>query len=796
MNSIKKLITSIVFWAIVTGISTIATGQNQYAIQGTIYSQATKKPIEFATIAIAEIKKKFYTKADGTYSIQVENPGTYTLIISSSGFQTLTFSVTINGVLQKDIVLKPLAIKGAALTITGERDIQKVSRYTLTVKDLKAVPASFGDSISALTSLPGVIRTSGFLGPLVIRGANPRFNGYFIDDIPVYNPQHFGAIQSIINNDLMSEVDLYSSNFPSAYSNAIGAIISINTLDTVNEFGGVADVGIISSNLILKSPITKFNEESNQDENAGYWIIAGRYSYLSLFVPTIYKLVTGDTLDSVPEYWDYQFKGKYYLSKTQSFTFLFFGSYDYINFIGDSTPPNEVDPLLASFEFKNNLGSHALGIFYKWQPKTIFQNTMLIFGSFTNSYNYLNVKNAAPWITDLGITAKPYIYGAKEKIQLEWWKDRAQLRAAIEYTLYRFANDGYTIVVNVPLYTIPDFADPNIATKVPLGQKFTNHVIGGYVEQKLMFGGLTLLPGFRTDYLTRIKQQTKDPRFLVSYEFPTETTLSYSVGKYSSFLQTNSFLFNFTPNLAGAGNEYSPEIAYHNVVGIEQKFLLLTIKVEGFYNLFKNVYVEDPIKDSSDNILQEGKSSGQQKAYGCEVLVRIDREENADGFFGWVDYTYTVSKFKSNASNDPFKDTWVRFDYEQPHSLKFVLGYIFGKHTLSARFQLYNGFPYTPVTGSNESPSGSGRYVRTFYGAIPNSKRFDWEHRLDVRYSHKTNYEWGYVSWYIEVINIYNYRPKNRFAWNYTKPHGDDNPKLKSADGLSLIPNFGVEVKF
>jgi hypothetical protein len=798
MKAIKKIKTIILLWAIVTGISNIATGQNQYGIQGTIYSQATKKPVEFATIAIAEIKKKFYTKADGTYSIQVENPGTYTLIISSSGFQTLTFSVTINGVIQKDIVLKPLAIKGAALTITGERDIQKVSRYTLTVKDLKAVPASFGDSLNALTSLPGVIRTGGFFGPLVIRGADPSFNGYFIDDIPVYNPQHFGAIHSIINNDLMNEIDLYSSSFPSPYANAIGAVISINTIDTVKEFGGSADVGLISSNILLKSPIIEHSDETNEEQKKGYWIVSGRYAYLSLFVPAVYKLLTGDEIESVPEYWDYQFKGKYYFSKSQSITFLFFGAYDYIKFINESTPPEEVDPLLASFEFKNNLGSHAVGIYYRWQPVSRFENTIVVFGSLTNSYNYLNIPSdsAADWVKDLQITSKPYIYGAKEKIKLEWWKDHAQFRGALEYTLYHFTNDGYTLVANAPLYNIPDFGDPDLFTKVPLGQKFNNHVIGAYAEQKFMFGGLTILPGIRTDYLTCTKQQTVDPRFMASYEFPTQTTLSYATGKYSGFIQTNSNLFNFQPNLAGAGDEYKPQKAYHNAISIEQKLSLLTIKAEGFYNYFEDLYQDDPVKDINDNVIQEGKSCGKLKTRGFELQIRIDQEENADGLFGWINYTYTKAEFKTGASIDPNGDKWFPSSYEQPHSLKMVIGYTIGKHTLSARFQAYSGFPYTPVIGSDESPDGSGRYVPIYDYAHLHSKRFPWEHRLDVRYSNKTNHEWGYVSWYIEVINIYNYKPKNNLAWNYYKEKGDDNPKLKSEEGLSFIPNFGVEVKF
>jgi len=93
-----------------------------------------------------------------------------------------------------------------------------------------------------------------------------------------------------------------------------------------------------------------------------------------------------------------------------------------------------------------------------------------------------------------------------------------------------------------------------------------------------------------------------------------------------------------------------------------------------------------------------------------------------------------------------------------------VIGYTVGKHTISARFQAYSGFPYTPVIDSDESPDNSGRYVPIYDYDHLHSKRFPWEHRLDVRYSHKTNHEWGYVSWYIEVINIYNYKPKNDLA--------------------------------
>jgi hypothetical protein len=53
------------------------------------------------------------------------------------------------------------------------------------------------------------------------------------------------------------------------------------------------------------------------------------------------------------------------------------------------------------------------------------------------------------------------------------------------------------------------------------------------------------------------------------------------------------------------------------------------------------------------------------------------------------------------------------------------------------------------------------------------------------------------VSWYIEVINVYNYRPVTEETWNYRRDYDpDSNPRNKKEEGLSMIPNFGVEVKF
>jgi hypothetical protein len=67
-----------------------------------------------------------------------------------------------------------------------------------------------------------------------------------------------------------------------------------------------------------------------------------------------------------------------------------------------------------------------------------------------------------------------------------------------------------------------------------------------------------------------------------------------------------------------------------------------------------------------------------------------------------------------------------------------------------------------------------------------------------------TNYKWGYVSWYIEIINATNHTDEDidfdhRYEFNdgsnpaITTPR---NPKKEKYRGLAMFPNFGVEAKF
>ena len=764
----------------------------QYSLQGNVVDSTTKRNVSFAIVIVQEAGV-VANAPQGRYYLELPRAGRYTVKVQSQGLQTVTTSVTVDGNVIRDFRMLPYTSRGSGVVIRGERDIQKVSRHTMTVKQIKEVPASFGDSLNALTALPGVSRPMGIFGPLVIRGADNAVNGYYIDDIPVFNPMHFGGFHSVINNDLIREIDLYSSAYPSQFSNAQGAIININTIDEVERPGGNVDVGLISASVLIKEPITEtvYVDGKEKKENKGYLIAAGRVGYLTLFIPYFYEYVLKQDLEQAAEYYDYQLKGRYDMDSRHSLSFIVFGSKDKLDLIyNDDAMEEGDDPLWEDMQWKQNQQSHNIGLYYNFKTEKRFSNTLMSYAAMTTFQRWAEIPKAtSDWAKDVGTDSRPYIFGIKDKFRWEWWESHAEVRAGLEGNYYRFDVDGKVLLPREYIESGFDPNDPNLIVTIELDETIENYTLVNYLENKFTFGWLTVVPGFHAEYLKRTDKWVFDPRGMASLAFPTGTTLGVAGGWYSHFIQTNGNYFNNTPLLAKV-DYLDPQRAIHRSVSVEQRISGFTLKAEGFSNRFADIVEAEEWTDA-DGTVRNFRNTGDLKTYGFEILARVS-EEKEQGLFGWTSYTYTQAKYKSNLSSDYYGDEWISAWSEQVHVLKTVAGYTFGHHTLSARFQFNSTLPYTPVVDSNKDITYVGETERWLpvYGKT-NSKRLSPEHRLDIRYSRRTNYKWGYVSWYIEVINAYNFRGEE-LAYDYT----DGTWEVKQSDEIAMIPNFGVEAKF
>ena len=704
--------------------------------------------------------------------------------------------------------------------------------------------------MNALSSLPSVIRSSsaGLLGNLLIRGANETANRYFIDGIPVLYPQHFGGLQSVISNELIERIDLYSSNFPAPFGQAQGAIIDITTKDTVKDFNSKLIVSLLSSDVYFENTLPSFYKESNYSfkplnnirekenrletqtgnekeqitrsgqkkrrRNQGYWIASGRISYLTLTLSPILKAISKDDNDEfqLPQYYDYQLKGKYFLDQktNHSIGLLFFGFYDITKFIRTKPKESDIqnairsreDPLFAnsSSNLNNSIFSNNIGLYYRFFPSTKIDTQVSAFIALNRSKFFANIDALEDYGLNpktLDINIKPNVYGLKNSIEFLWFKEIAFLRFGLESLFYDFRSNGVTqAITNYSSTGPPDFGDDSLFRRVNINFSNTNITLSSFLENTLDIYGLKIVTGIHLAYLDLNQTITYDPRLLLSYEFDWEMVLSAGYGLYSSFPQVNYFLFNrpFNQQPEVARSSYiQPERARHISAGVEQTFPVLLAKVEGFYNTFSDQLVLNPDTESSLVFI----NSAEIRSTGFELLIRLSRDKRRNTFYGWVSYTYTNAIKNSNLDPEvsPYGDQFLNAEFEQPHSLKLIMGYIFGQNNVGLGFELNSGFPYTPISGSerNDIP-GIERHSPVY--DKPFSERFPLRHRLDVRYTRTSIFNWGSIDWYLEVINIYYYRPIAQLSWDYNKPYEEGNPQKQKSPLSFIIPGFGVEIRF
>ncbi|MFZ5630542.1 MAG: TonB-dependent receptor [Spirochaetota bacterium] len=784
----------------------------------------TGEPVEFGTAIIVEAKFKTNFE-NGRLALPNLKPGAYALRITAPNYVSLEERLQLPLKKPLTLVMQLQTRRAQKVRLITHEEKHNVSKHQLQQHELKSVPATFGDNISALATLPGVNRPGGIFGPLIIRGAPDTANRYFIDDIPVINPQHFGGFQSVISNELIDDITLFSSAFPAYYGQALGAVIDIRTIEAVAKPTATIQTGIISSNAFFAAPWSVFSPKlTPPSENAseaerqayqdakrksevdtGFFSISGRVGYLSLLVPPIYKFITGKEIIAVPEYYDYQWKARWYLGdhNRHAVSMFVFGSYDTFTLVrklSDEEKKQRIEqgenPAAGDLTVFNDISSHSQSVSYDYLPSQNLKIRTILFNTLIYSRFYREAPGRA--LGTIDVNTRPNITGLREIFDIWYMNRKARLKAGIDYQLFHFNSSGVT---QQRKETIPsgqtDFNNPDHFDVISVAAQGQNHLLSAYADNRFELGGFFVTPGMRSDHLVRSGETTFDLRGLAGYKFPTNTTLAVSGGLYSSFAQTNTYRFNQASRREArvvTADSLRSEKALHRSVALEQEFGFHVFKVEGFYN---NLY--DMMQSTSSADQARGiyfANTGGSVARGVEVSYRKSLQENEDGFFGWVSYTFTRADVSGVAGSFPFR-------FEQRHVVKMIGVYRLGAWELGARFELFTGFPYTPIVGSNCTPGytcdgnpSTTLYTPVFSTAI-NSEHYPLFHRLDVRLTRKSTYSWGTFSWFVEFINIYNNEPQLRQEFRNSQPYeAGRNPRFAGpSTPLNLIPNFGLEWK-
>lgn len=574
----------------------------------------------------------------------------------------------------------------------GEPESQLPLGIGLSGGTLKSAPGSAGDPVRTLQTLPGLVYTNDEEALPAVRGSRPGDNYFQADFAPVDYLFHFGGAISVFNADLIESFDIYQSAYGPEFSGVTGGVFDIKLRDPkTDRFRSTLDISILHAGVLVEGPITK-----NQS-----FYLAGRFSYLDIFLADQIPEEDGVRIDKFPKYSDYQGKYVWNANDTNEVRVHFNGAADTGQVtIAEDSEEIETDPIAAGTTYFDT-SFHEQAI--TWDTgigKRLGFKSLL-------THSLSNEKGTFGGVGNIDVDVDSLILKSRATYQLN---KRHDLSAGLE--LQRATAD---LDLNLSITPCGELDVDCIFTGAErLRSNRTVNFTGvrAYVKDNwYLTDKLTLYPGFAYQQEDLNDQQFIEPRLALEYSLSDATTLSAGIGQYQQapeYLESDSVFGN--PDI-----EYAN--ALHAQVGVQRVFRRgWDVKSELYYKSLDNLITSDDELNYTND--------GEGYAYGLDTLVRKDLTNK---FSGWASISLSKARRKDKRTGESSV-----FEFDQPVNVSLVGKYkLNDKWSFGTKLWVHSGAPDTPVVDAIEDPDIPGFY-RPVYGKLYSS-RFPTYKRLDIR---------------------------------------------------------------
>ncbi len=720
------------------------------------------------------------TDAGGRFVLAPASPGHYQVHVVSEGFRPLDLKEDVSPGEATDVVYRVVPLPtGLEIIVEGERPAREVTRRTIERREIERIPGTGGDALRSIQALPGVARSPGLFGLLIVRGSAPQDTNYFIDGAITPIIFHFGAFSSVVPTELLDRIDFYPGNFSSKFGRVQGGIIDVGlrspdtrctddfakASDRKGCYHGMLELDLINARALAQGPIGSSKDWS--------FAIAGRRSWIDAWLKPVLKS-TGVGVSTAPVYYDYQaiVERKHDKSRT---SFRFYGSDDRLDLL--LTDPAAEDPAFGGNLTFGTAFYRAQALYQNELSPNVTMDAMLSYGKDAIDFSlgtFLFTLNTHP-------LAGRNEFGFR-------LANGVKFHAGLDFLVAPFE-----VVVRFPPAPRPGEPDPGPFAAQPARetrQKGTVFRPGWYGEFELQPSSrLRVIPGVRFDFARDSGHADMSPRINARYDLipgataeeqadgvrRRRTTLKGGAGLYyqpPQFQETNP-VFG-TPNLLS-------NRSVHYALGVEQELLQqVEVSLEGFYKDLTRQVVGAP-PDSSALYTNDGLGS----VVGLEVLLKYKPDKQ---FFGWVAYTLSrsVRKDRPDAAEH-------LFDFDQTHNLTVLGSYrLGGGWEFGARFRLVSGPLTTPVVSPPNLPAlyaaDAGSYAPLQGKQF--SQRLPLFHQLDIRLDKRWQFRSWRLSAYLDVQNAYNNRAVEGLTYNYNFS------QQQYQTGVPIIPSLGMRGEF
>ena len=294
-------------WSAVTGV-----------VSGTVVEVETGTALSGANVTVVETGLSTVTDGRGRFVITNVPPGSHTVALSLIGYreaEVLDVVVVQGQVTSLEVALEPTVVEavGAEATITAPRTSLRpdvtASVYVVTAADEQLTLSQPNDRYQfpgLVFAQPGVVPDNTFYPH--IRGARSNQVGYFLDGIPITEPNANVFATNIVSIGL-DRLELFTGGYPAEYGGFTGGIINQVVKRGDQMRGSLVDVGAGSpydfGGLLL--------ETGNVEERLNWYY--GQYNWHSEFPENLFT-------SSAPTVSDHMTKVIYEAGARDSITLL------------------------------------------------------------------------------------------------------------------------------------------------------------------------------------------------------------------------------------------------------------------------------------------------------------------------------------------------------------------------------------------------------------------------------------------------------------------------------------------
>ena len=137
-------------------------------------------------------------------------------------------------------------------------ETSEIGAKKLTAKEIINTPVMFGESdvIKALQMQPGISEGQEGLAGMNVHGGNADENLYMLDNVPLYQVNHFAGLFSAFNPETIRYIDFFKSSIPAKYDGRLSSYLDVRTKNGNPErHHGSAKLGLTSGSFNIDGPI-------------------------------------------------------------------------------------------------------------------------------------------------------------------------------------------------------------------------------------------------------------------------------------------------------------------------------------------------------------------------------------------------------------------------------------------------------------------------------------------------------------------------------------------------------------